>query len=112
MLCVYITCAIFIFVVLGLIARYAGIGLLKFLKYIKEEILIVVGTSSSESVLPRMMAKLEQLGCAQSVVGLTIPVGYSFNLDGTSIYLTIAAIFVAQATNAHLSFGNELFILA
>lgn len=112
MLCVYITCALFIFVVLGLIARYAGINLLKFLKYIREEILIVIGTSSSESVLPRMMLKLEQLGCARSVVGLTIPSGYSFNLDGTSIYLTIAALFVAQATNTHLSLGEELTILA
>jgi aerobic C4-dicarboxylate transport protein len=97
--------------VLGAIARSAGISLFKFLKYIKEEILIVIGTASSESVLPRMMSKLEQLGCARSVVGLTIPSGYSFNLDGTSIYLTIAAIFVAQATNTHLTLGDELFIL-
>src|SRR5262245_14688113 len=112
MLCLYVTCAVFVFGVLGLIGRYTGISLFKFLKYIKEEILIVVGTASSESVLPRMMAKLEQLGCARSVVGLTIPSGYSFNLDGTSIYLTIAALFVAQATNTHLTFGSELFILA
>jgi len=112
MLCVYVTCAVFIIGVLGVIAHLAGISLFKFVKYIKEEILIVVGTASSESVLPRMMAKLENLGCAPSVVGLTIPSGYSFNLDGTSIYLTIAALFVAQATNTHLTFGNELFILA
>jgi aerobic C4-dicarboxylate transport protein len=111
MLCVYLTCALFILGVLGSIARSAGISLFKFLKYIKEEILIVIGTASSESVLPRMMSKLEQLGCARSVVGLTIPSGYSFNLDGTSIYLTIAAIFVAQATNTHLTLGDELFIL-
>jgi len=111
MLCVYITCALFIFVVLGLIARFAGFSLLKFIRYIKEEILIVVGTSSSESALPRMMEKLEHLGCTKSVVGLVIPSGYSFNLDGTSIYLTIAAIFVAQATNTSLTLGQELSIL-
>ncbi|MFT3746007.1 MAG: dicarboxylate/amino acid:cation symporter [Pyrinomonadaceae bacterium] len=111
MLCVYITCAVFIFVVLGLIARYAGFSLIKFIRYIKEEILIVVGTSSSESALPRMMEKLEHLGCSRSVVGLVIPSGYSFNLDGTSIYLTIAAIFVAQATNTPLTFGQEMSIL-
>lgn len=111
MLCVYITCALFIFVVLGLIARFAGFSLPKFIRYIKEEILIVVGTSSSESALPRMMEKLEHLGCTKSVVGLVIPSGYSFNLDGTSIYLTIAAIFVAQATNTPLTFGQELSIL-
>ena len=111
MLCVYATCALFIVVVLGLIARFAGFSLFKFIKYIKEEILIVVGTSSSESALPRMMAKLEYLGCSKSVVGLVIPSGYSFNLDGTSIYLTIAALFVAQATNTELSLGQELTIL-
>jgi aerobic C4-dicarboxylate transport protein len=111
MLCVYITCALFIFVVLGLIARLMGFSLIKFIKYIKEEILIVVGTSSSESALPRMMEKLEHLGCTKSVVGLVIPSGYSFNLDGTSIYLTIAAIFVAQATNTSLSFAQEMSIL-
>jgi aerobic C4-dicarboxylate transport protein len=111
MLCVYATCALFIIVVLGLIARLAGFSLFKFIKYIKEEILIVVGTSSSESALPRMMAKLEYLGCSKSVVGLVIPSGYSFNLDGTSIYLTIAALFVAQATNTELTLGQELTIL-
>jgi aerobic C4-dicarboxylate transport protein len=111
MLCVYATCALFIIVVLGAIARVAGFSLFKFIKYIKEEILIVVGTSSSESALPRMMAKLEYLGCSKSVVGLVIPSGYSFNLDGTSIYLTIAAIFIAQATNTQLTLGQELTIL-
>lgn len=111
MLCVYATCAFFIIVVLGLIARVAGFSIFKFIKYIKEEVLIVVGTSSSESALPRMMAKLEYLGCSKSVVGLVIPSGYSFNLDGTSIYLTIAAIFIAQATNTELTLGQELTIL-
>lgn len=111
MLCVYITCLLFIFVVLGLIARANGFSLWKFLRYIREEILIVLGTSSSESALPRMMQKLEHLGCTKSVVGLVIPTGYSFNLDGTSIYLTIAAIFVAQATNTSLTLTQELGIL-
>lgn len=107
----YLTCLLFIFIVLGSIARLCGFSILKFLKYIKEELLIVLGTSSSESVLPRMMAKLENLGCSKSVVGLVIPTGYSFNLDGTSIYLTMAAIFVAQATNTRLSFIQTLTIL-
>ncbi|HYA19521.1 MAG TPA: C4-dicarboxylate transporter DctA, partial [Burkholderiales bacterium] len=89
----YLTCLLFIFVVLGLIARFNGFSIWKFIKFIKEELLIVLGTSSSESVLPRMMLKLENLGCAKSVVGLVIPTGYSFNLDGTAIYLTMAAIF-------------------
>lgn len=111
MLCVYITCGLFIFLVLGLIARVNRFSLWGFLKYIKEEILIVLGTSSSESALPGLMTKLERLGCSRSVVGLVVPSGYSFNLDGTSIYLTIAAIFVAQATNTHLSLRDELTIL-
>lgn len=111
MVCVYATCALFIIIVLGSIARLAGFSIFKFIRYIKEEILIVVGTSSSESVLPRMMAKLEHLGCSKPVVGLVIPSGYSFNLDGTSIYLTIAALFVAQATNTDLTFGQEMTIL-
>lgn len=109
--CVYLTSAFFVFVVLNLIARLHGFSLWKFLKYIKEELLIVLGTSSSESALPRIMVKLEQLGCSKSVVGLVIPSGYSFNLDGTAIYLTIAAIFVAQATNTTLSLYQELEIL-
>jgi len=108
---VYVTCLVFIFVVLGTIARATGFSLWKYLKYIKEEILIVLGTSSSESVLPRMLAKFQHLGCSKSVVGLVIPTGYSFNLDGTSIYMTMAAVFVAQATNTPLSIGQQLGIL-
>lgn len=108
----YLTCVLFVFGVLGLIARWAGFSIFKFIRYIKEELLIVLGTSSSESVLPRMMSKLEQLGCSKPVVGLVIPTGYSFNLDGTSIYLTMAAIFVAQATNTDLSLMQQLTILA
>ncbi len=107
----YLTCLLFIFIVLGTIARLCGFSILKFLKYIKEELLIVLGTSSSESVLPRMMAKLENVGCSKSVVGLVIPTGYSFNLDGTSIYLTMAALFVAQATNTRLTLIQTLTIL-
>lgn len=107
----YLTCLLFVFVVLGAIAHFAGFSLLKFIAYIKEELLIVLGTSSSESVLPQMMEKLEKLGCSKSVVGLVIPTGYSFNLDGTSIYLTMAAIFVAQATNTDLTLVQELTIL-
>jgi len=108
----YGTCLLFIFVVLGLIARFHGFSIWKFIKYIKEELLIVLGTSSSESVLPRMMAKMENLGAKKSVVGLVIPTGYSFNLDGTSIYLTMAAVFIAQATNTPMTFGQELTLLA
>jgi aerobic C4-dicarboxylate transport protein len=111
MLCVYVTSILFIVVVLGLITFLCGINLLKFLRFIREELLIVLGTSSSETVLPRMIVKMERLGCSRSVVGLVIPSGYSFNLDGTSIYLTIAALFIAQATNTHLTFGQEMFIL-
>jgi aerobic C4-dicarboxylate transport protein len=111
MACVYITSIAFVFIVLGAIAYFHGFSVWKFIKYIKEELLIVLGTSSSESVLPRIMVKMEALGCAKSVVGLVIPSGYSFNLDGTSIYLTIAAIFVAQATNTHLTMGQEAFLL-
>jgi aerobic C4-dicarboxylate transport protein len=107
----YLTCVLFIVVVLGLIARWAGFSIFRFIAYIKEELLIVLGTSSSESVLPRMMAKMEKLGCSKSVVGLVIPTGYSFNLDGTSIYLTMAAIFVAQATNTDLTIMQQLTIL-
>ena len=108
---VYLTCVFFVFVVLGLIARYAGFNIWKFLKYIKEEILITIGTSSSEAVLPRIMGKLEHLGCGRPIVGLVIPTGYSFNLDGTSIYMTMAAIFVSQATNSPLSWGQQLGLL-
>jgi aerobic C4-dicarboxylate transport protein len=111
MACVYITSISFVFVILGSIALMHGFSVWKFIKYIKEELLIVLGTSSSESVLPRIMVKMEALGCSKSVVGLVIPSGYSFNLDGTSIYLTIAAIFVAQATNTHLTGTQEAFLL-
>ncbi|HET9396442.1 MAG TPA: C4-dicarboxylate transporter DctA, partial [Nitrospiraceae bacterium] len=111
MLSFYTTCLIFIFVVLGGIAALCGFSLFKFIRYIKEELLIVLGTSSSESVLPRMIAKMENLGCDTSVVGLVIPTGYSFNLDGTCIYLTMAAIFLAQATNTDLTLWQQLGII-
>ena len=109
---VYLTMAIFIFVVLNLIARIYGFSLLRLLRYIKDEILIVLGTSSSEAVLPRMLAKMERFGCDRSVVGLVIPAGYSFNLDGTSIYLSMAAIFIAQAYGVDLSVAQQLSLLA
>jgi aerobic C4-dicarboxylate transport protein len=108
----YITCLIFIFVVLGIVSKMHGFSVWKLVKYIKEELLIVLGTSSSETVLPRLMAKLENLGAAKSAVGLIIPTGYSFNLDGTSIYLTMAAMFIAQATNTDLSLVQQLGLLA
>ena len=108
----YLTCLIFIFVVLGLIARIHGFSIWKFIKYIKEELLIVLGTSSSESVLPRMMEKMENLGANKTTVGLVIPTGYSFNLDGTSIYLTMAAVFIAQATNTPMTLMQEITLLA
>ena len=111
MIAFYITCLIFVLFVLGAIAWLVGFNILKFIRYIKEELLIVLGTSSSESVLPRMMAKLENLGCKESVVGLVIPTGYSFNLDGTCIYLTMAAIFLAQATNTELTLWQQLGII-
>lgn len=107
----YLTCALFVFVVLGLIARFTGFSIFKFIKYIKEELLIVLGTSSSESALPNLMRKLEKLGCSKPVVGLVVPTGYSFNLDGTNIYMTMAALFVAQATNTDLTLTQELTIL-
>jgi len=97
--------------VLGLIAKFHGFSIWKFIKYIKEELLIVLGTSSSESVLPRMMAKLENLGVRKSTVGLVIPTGYSFNLDGTSIYLTMAAVFIAQATNTPMTITQQVTLL-
>ena len=111
MLCVYVTSILFVVIVLGLIALTAGFNIFKLIRYLREELLIVLGTSSSETALPRMIIKMERLGCAKSIVGLVIPSGYSFNLDGTSIYLTIAAIFIAQATNTHLSVGQQIFIL-
>ncbi|MBI3880659.1 MAG: dicarboxylate/amino acid:cation symporter [Verrucomicrobia bacterium] len=112
MACVYLTCACFIVLVLGLLLRLNGMSLWKFLRFIREEIFIVLGTASSEPVLPRMMAKLEALGCAKPLVGLVLPAGYSFNLDGTSIYLTMGVLFIAQATNTHLTFVQELTLLA
>jgi aerobic C4-dicarboxylate transport protein len=111
MACFYATCLIFVLGILGVVGWLCGFSILKFIRYIKEELLIVLGTSSSESVLPRMLAKMENLGCDKSVVGLVIPTGYSFNLDGTSIYLTMAAVFLAQATNTDLSLGQELGLI-
>ncbi len=111
MLCFYATCLVFVFGVLGLIARLHGFSIVRYLRYIREELFIVLGTSSSESVLPRMMTKMERLGASRSVVGLVIPTGYSFNLDGTAIYLTMAAVFVAQATNTPLSVTQQLGLL-
>jgi aerobic C4-dicarboxylate transport protein len=108
----YGTCLLFVFGVLGAIARLHGFRVLKLVGYLRDELLIVLGTSSSESVLPRLLAKLENLGAAKSVVGLTVPAGYSFNLDGTSIYLTLAAVFVAQATNTTLDLPHQLALLA
>jgi len=107
----YLTSLVFVVVVLGLIARVAGFSIFKFLRYIKDELLIVLGTSSSESALPQMMEKLERLGCSKPVVGLVVPTGYSFNLDGTNIYMTLATLFIAQAMNIDLSFGEQLTIL-
>jgi aerobic C4-dicarboxylate transport protein len=107
----YLTCLVFVFVVLGLIARLHGFSIWKFLRYIREELLIVLGTSSSEAALPTLMVKMERLGAGRSTVGLVIPAGYSFNLDGTSIYLTMAAIFVAQATNSPMTWQSQLTLL-
>jgi len=112
MLCFYATCLIFIFVVLGIIARAHGFSIFRFVRFLRDELLIVLGTSSSESVLPRMLAKMESAGCSKPVVGLVIPTGYSFNLDGTSIYLTMAAVFIAQATNTPLTLLDQLTLLA
>ncbi len=109
--CIYITCIVFVFVVLGSILRYYKINIWHYLKEIKDELLIVLGTSSSEAALPSMMKKLEEMGCSKSVVGLVIPTGYSFNLDGTSIYLSMAVIFIAQLYNVPLSFGELLMII-
>ncbi len=107
----YLTCLLFIFIVLGLIARFNGFSIFKFVRYIKEELLIVLGTSSSESVLPRMMEKMEVLGANKACVGLVIPTGYSFNLDGTSIYLTMAAVFIAQATDTPMTIYQQITML-
>ncbi len=111
MICVYLTSLVFIFVLLGGLMKMNGLSLWRYLRFIREEIFIVLGTSSSESVLPRMMTRLEQIGCAQPVVRLVLPAGYSFNMDGSCIYLTMAAIFIAQATNAHLTSWQELTVI-
>jgi aerobic C4-dicarboxylate transport protein len=108
----YLTSILFVLLVLGTIARFAGFSILRFLAYIKDELLIVLGTSSSETVLPHMIQKMQRLGASKSVVGLVIPTGYSFNLDGTNIYMTLATLFLAQATNTPLGLGQELGILA
>ncbi|MBF8776502.1 dicarboxylate/amino acid:cation symporter [Pseudomonas fulva] len=111
MACFYITCLLFVLVVLGGICRAHGFSVLKLIRYIREELLIVLGTSSSESALPRMLAKMERLGAKKSVVGLVIPTGYSFNLDGTSIYLTMAAVFIAQATDTPMDITHQITLL-
>jgi aerobic C4-dicarboxylate transport protein len=111
MVAFYVTALLFVLVVLGAIARAAGVSILRFLRYIGDEILLVLGTSSSEAALPQLMAKLEAMGCPRAVVGLVVPTGYSFNLDGTSIYLTMAAVFIAQATDTPLALGDELLII-
>src|SRR5258708_17454315 len=108
----YITSILFVLVVMGGVARVAGFGIIRFLFYIKEEILLVLATSSSETALPTLMEKMEKLGCSKSLVGLVVPTGYTFNTDGTSIYMTLAALFVAQATNIHLSLLQQLTILS
>ncbi|MEA2774919.1 MAG: aerobic C4-dicarboxylate transport protein [Acetobacteraceae bacterium] len=112
MLCFYLTCTIFIFVVMGAVSGMVGLNILKILRYVKEEFLIVLGTSSSEAAMPTLMEKLELLGCGKSLVGLTVPLGYAFNLDGSSIYFTMAIAFIAQALNIPLSWGDYLLILA
>ncbi|MBA6097116.1 MULTISPECIES: dicarboxylate/amino acid:cation symporter [Pseudomonas] len=111
MACFYITCLLFVLVVLGGICRAHGFSVLKLIRYIREELMIVLGTSSSESALPRMLAKMERLGAKKSVVGLVIPTGYSFNLDGTSIYLTMAAVFIAQATDTTMDITHQITLL-
>jgi aerobic C4-dicarboxylate transport protein len=112
MACFYATCLLYVLVVLGTVMKLNGLSLLKFVRYIKEELLIVLGTSSTEPVLPRMLAKLQYLGAPRSVVGVTLPAGYSFNLDGSAIYLTMATVFLAQAFNVDLSLGQQLGLLA
>jgi aerobic C4-dicarboxylate transport protein len=111
MVCFYATCLLFVFGVLGLIARMHGFSVFSLVYYLREELLIVLGTSSSESVLPRLIDKMEKLGCQRSVVGLVVPSGYSFNLDGTCIYLTMAAVFLAQATDTPMTIGQQLLML-
>jgi aerobic C4-dicarboxylate transport protein len=108
----YLTCILFVIIVLGAVAYLAGFSIFKFLRYIKEEILIVIGVTSSEAALPTLMEKMEMLGCSKGLVGLVLPTGYTFNTDGTSIYMTLAALFVAQATNTHLTLLQQLAIFA
>jgi aerobic C4-dicarboxylate transport protein len=108
----YVASLVFVFLVLGAIARFVGFSIVRLIGYLREELLIVAATTSSETVLPRLIIKLEELGCEESVVALVIPTGYSFNLDGTCLYLTTAAVFLAQATNTHLSLGQELGLIA
>jgi aerobic C4-dicarboxylate transport protein len=107
----YVTSILFVVVVLGAVAKYNGFSIFALIRYIKEELLLVLGTSSSEAALPGLMQKMENAGCKRSVVGLVIPTGYSFNLDGTNIYMTLAALFIAQATDIHLSFGEQILLL-
>jgi aerobic C4-dicarboxylate transport protein len=111
MLTFYVACGFFVFVILGLLARMHGFSLLKLLRYIREEILIVLGTSSTEPALPRLLVKLERLGCKKGVVGLVLPAGYSFNLDGTAVYLTLATMFLAQAMNIDLTWAKIFGLL-
>lgn len=112
LVCVYLTCALFIVLVLGGITRWCGFSLWKIIRYLREELLLVLGTSSSESALPGLMDKLERVGCSRPVVGIVVPSGYSFNMDGTCIYLTMAALFIAQATDTPLTFFGQLWLLA
>jgi aerobic C4-dicarboxylate transport protein len=108
----YATAILFVIIVLGLIARVAGFSIFSLIRYIKDELLLVLGTSSSESAMPLLMEKLEAAGCPKHIVGLVVPAGYSFNLDGTNIYMSLAALFIAQATNTHLTFGQEILLMA
>jgi aerobic C4-dicarboxylate transport protein len=107
----YLTSILFVLIVLGAIARIAGFSIIRFILYIKDELLIVLGTSSSETVLPQMIQKMEHLGASRPVVGLVIPTGYSFNLDGSTLYLSLASVFVAQAAGIHMSFGEQLMMV-
>jgi len=110
-LCLYLTSGVFIVVVLGFVMKLCGLSLWQFCRYIKDEILITLGTASTEAVLPQMLVKLERMGCAKPVVGMVLPTGYTFNADGTAIYLTMASLFIAQAMNIHLSFWDQALIL-
>jgi len=107
----YLTSIFFVVVILGIVARLCGFSVLKLIRYLKAELMLVLGTSSSESALPSLMEKMEKAGCSKSVVGLVVPTGYSFNLDGTNIYMTLAALFIAQATNTHLTLGHQVALL-